>query len=350
MAHGHSPNLPNCEADGFQTQLVLEKNWFGSKVIWHAAQTSFATRDHCDVMVFSGNIRYLSLVPGLRKARRNGVATVLWGHHRAKSGGKAANWIRQKYLFPLADTIVCYSHAVADQIREQPDFRAKTFVAPNAIDQTPVALARQQWLDSPEKLQEFKTEHDLATGPNLLFVSRIKPRNKLEIMLDVLTKVAKKFQHAKAIIVGAHNDEQKRIEKLAQQSGLENRVLFPGAIYDQRQLAPWFLSSDIFLYPSQIGLSLFHAFGYGLPVVAGEHPENQNPELEALEHGKNGFRFTDGDTAEATDCILQILENEKLRHDMSQHALSTVENRFNIDIMAEHFVRAIRYAAESLQK
>ena len=39
-----------------------------------------------------------------------------------------------------------------------------------------------------------------------------------------------------------------------------------GSIYDEIELAPWFLTADAFVYPENIGLSILHAFGYGLPV------------------------------------------------------------------------------------
>ena len=134
----------------------------------------------------------------MRKAKRNRVATVLWGHHRSKAGGSMANWIRQKILFRLADTVVCYSHAVAEQIRSNSAFKDKTFVAPNAVDQGPIQLAKEHWESQPEKLREFQQKQGIQQGPNLLFVSRIKPRNKLEMMVEVLEQVGREIRKRKS--------------------------------------------------------------------------------------------------------------------------------------------------------
>ena len=51
VIHGESPNLPNCEADGFKTQLALEKNWFGEK-----ARLAFSANQICNagsIVMFS---------------------------------------------------------------------------------------------------------------------------------------------------------------------------------------------------------------------------------------------------------------------------------------------------------
>lgn len=347
VIHGKLASLPNSDPDGFASSEVLEKSWFGSKILWHSVQWTAASKKQCDVLVLSANPRYLSLLLGLLRARLSGVAVILWGHHRSKSDGGLVEFLRNKVLFKLATSVVCYSHQVADTIRQIPEFSEKTFVAPNAVDQTAVRDAKGVW--NEEALSEFKVGHGLSEGPVLLFVSRIKPRNKVGQILDVLHKLQEKYPSAKAVIVGAHDEEQRRVAGKAQEMNLSKSVLFPGAIYDEEKLAPWFLSADVYLYPAQIGLSLFHSFGYGLPVVAGVHPHEQNPELEALEHGVNGFRFEDDDVEGATRCVLELIEDKALKETMQDSALETVEKRFNTKIMAACFADAIRKSYQSLK-
>ncbi len=349
VVHGQSADIPNCEGDGFVTEEIDE--WdiplARRRILWHHAQLTLATRKNCDVLVFSGNLRYGSLLPGLLRARRNRIATVLWGHHYGKSAGLLSESVRKQIYFRLADSILCYSHDVANAIRLSPALAAKTFVAPNALDQRSITDAKLHWSNQPELLEEFRIRNQLGTGPHLLFVSRIKPRNNLAILLETLSKIRLEFPNASATIIGAPNDEQRRIERLAVDRGLAGAVRFPGAIYAEAELAPWFLTADAFLYPSQIGLSLFHAFGYGLPVVAGVHQRLNNPEVEALRDGVNGFRFVDGDSDQAADRTLQIVRNPGLRIQMSRNAMGTVRNEFNIELMAQNFLDAIMFAARA---
>ena len=349
VVHGLSPGIPNCESNGFQTEQVLERPLplVKGKALWHQPQISLATRAHSDVLVYSGNMRYASLLPGLLRAKSNGVASVLWGHHYSKSGGSLTRHVREKLFFGLSDCILCYSQEVAARIRKNRRFSEKTFVAPNSVEQEPIQKSRQHWLQRPDQLKQFQEKHGVARGPNLLFVSRIKPRNKLEILVEALHEVKKSYPGATAIVVGTKNEEQRRIKALAKKLGVDSAVIFTGAIYDELQLAPWFLSSDVFVYPAQIGLSLFHAFGYGLPVIAGVHETRRNPELEALKHGENGLLFDEEQPAQAAEAILKVLVNPELKSRLSNGAMNTVKDHFNMKIMAANFLEAILYAAQT---
>ena len=57
------------------------------------------------------------------------------------------------------------------------------------------------------------------------------------------------------------------LQSIAEELDVEQYVRWLGSIYDEAQLAPWFLTADAFVYPGAIGLSVLHAMGYGLPVV-----------------------------------------------------------------------------------
>ncbi len=348
VVHGEKNDLPNAAAEGFTAirRLEFRPPLVGNLITWHSAQTGLARRGESDVLVLSANIRYASLLPALLRARKNGVATVLWGHHQAKRGGSLAEWLRRGILFRLADAVLCYSDEVAESIRTRERFANKVFVAANSLDQQPIEAARVFWAREPRRLAEFRKEHAI-TSPNLLFVSRIKPRNKLDTLVDVLARLKEKYPEATATIVGAHNDEQERIADLANERGVGDRVCFPGAIYDERELAPWFLSADVFFYPAQIGLSIFHAFGYGLPVIAGFAKNRANPEIEALDHGVNGYRFPEGDSQAAWERVEQLLSNNERRRTMSENSTRIVREKFNIPNMARQFVEAIEFAHRS---
>ena len=119
--------------------------------------------------------------------------------------------------------------------------------------------------------------------------------------------------------------------------------MMPGPIYDQMQLAPWFLNAEVFCYPQNIGLSLLHAFGYGLPVVTADRVEAQNPEIAALEHGKNGLTYAHGDADALAAALRQLLDQAPLRQEMSGRAEQTVREDFTIERMVDGMEAAVRY-------
>jgi len=347
VVHGEEPNLPNVAADGFAAEECLECNprWLGGRLRWHSAQTRLAVRKQCDVLVLSSNLRYASLIPALVKARLSGVATVLWGHHRSQTGGGTADWLRRRVLFRLGDCVLCYSEHLAESIRSEISEPRKVFTAPNSVDQEPIRRAKEKWLAERERLAAFREEKGIGGGPNLLFVSRIKPRNKLDVLLKVLYNLRKQYPSATASIVGSANDERDRVERRCEELGLRESVIFPGAIYDEDQLAPWFLSADVFIYPALIGLSIFHAFGYGLPVIAGYSERRVNPEFAALSPDYNGFSFPDDDVEQATQSVLRVINDRGLRERLSRGAVQTVSEEFNMERMAANFTEAILFAA-----
>ena len=132
-----------------------------------------------------------------------------------------------------------------------------------------------------------------------------------------------------------------RLRALADELDIANRVRFLGPIYDEQTVAPWFLTAKAFCYPSNIGLSLHHAMGYGLPVITGDNPDVQNPEFEALHDGKNRLLFSDGDTKDLAAKIEQLLNNPELSKKLGAEAHATVTTRYDVPQMVQGFVHAI---------
>jgi glycosyltransferase involved in cell wall biosynthesis len=112
-------------------------------------------------------------------------------------------------------------------------------------------------------------------------------------------------------------------------------------------LAPWFLSADVVCYPANMGLSLLHAFWYGVPVVTHTKLDIQGPEVFAFEHGVNGLSYELNNLASLVDSLRQLLTDDAKRKEMSQAARRTVEGRFTIPRMVDGLEAAIRYAYNS---
>ena len=68
-------------------------------------------------------------------------------------------------------------------------------------------------------------------------------------------------------------------------------------------IIPYFQNSDIFVYPGGIGLSLVHAYSFGLPVITTDNMDVHGPEIELLKQGVNGDFFTDNDSIDLANKI-----------------------------------------------
>jgi glycosyltransferase involved in cell wall biosynthesis len=135
------------------------------------------------------------------------------------------------------------------------------------------------------------------------------------------------------------------LRALASALGVDAQLRWLGAIYEEAELAPWFLTASALVYPGSIGLSLLHAFGYGLPVITHDRLRQQNPEIAALIPGVNGLLHARGDAQGLAACADALLAGRALRALMSAAALHTVSETYGMPGMVRRFHAAIQAAA-----
>lgn len=340
LVFAESPVIPNVEPEGFNAEFSPIKSIKTplGRFLWHPAQMRYAKSQHCDTLILSWDVHYLSLIPAIIKARRNGVRTVLWGHGYSKTESKLRRQIRD-CIGRMADAILLYDQQTANRLIARGFAPDKVFVAPNAIDQSAIQAARQDWLSHTDKLNKFKHDNGLDAGPVILFVSRLDPDNRLDLLIDALALSSGNLPNAQLIIIGKGDEEKHKLMALAKKRDLSNRVRFLGAIYEESKLAPWFLCADAFCYPANIGLSILHAFGYGLPVITSDKSKAQNPEVVALQSGINGWTYADGNAHALAKTLANTLTDTVLQQKMCKAATETAKV-YSIKAMADGFVAA----------
>ena len=311
---------------------------------WHWPQCKLATKKYSDVLIMTWNVQYLTLVPAIMRAKANGVKTILWGHGYSKNESKWKSWIRSS-VGKLADALLFYNQSTADYFVEHGFNKKRIFVAPNSLDQTEIQACRQHWLSDARLLDDFRRENKIP-GPNILFVSRLHPQNRLELLIDAVARMKTDYPTISVNVIGNGEQEQQRIKQLAGEAGLADNVRFLGAIYEETNIAPWFLTADVFCYPANIGLSLLHAFGYGVPVITSDDTKSQNPEIDAFNDSENGLFFRHGSSEDLENRLRIIIDDRSLNEKMSRHARSTVLERFNVKTMVDGMENAIRFCAE----
>jgi glycosyltransferase involved in cell wall biosynthesis len=178
----------------------------------------------------------------------------------------------------------------------------------------------------------------------ILFVSRLHPDNRVDLLIQATAVLARELPNLKTVIIGNGEEERARLGALAREAAIADNVVFENGIYDELKLAPWMMSASVFCYPANIGLSLIHALWYGLPIVTSDHLAIQNPEVVALENGVNGLTYEHNDVNSLVESLRKILTNDELRTTMSQAARHGVESNHTIPRMVDGLEAAIRYA------
>lgn len=347
VVYGSAPDAPaNAEPQGFRGSFWPIRSFLGGRFLWHAAAWAYASRRRADVLILSWNVRFLSLIPTLLRAKSTGVKTILWGHGYSK---REAGWrlsFRER-VAGLADAVLFYNSDAAERFlkRSGCDPR-RVHVAPNSLDQTPIREARDFWIGRPRELENFRAKNHLSTGPAILFVSRLLPENRLDVLVEAVAQLRTEFPTLQLVLIG-HGDVVEPLRLLAGALGIGGGVQFHGPIYDEMDLAPWFLTADVFCYPANMGLSILHAFGYGLPVVAGDRAESHGPEIEALRPGENGLTFRDEDPQALGAVLRELFRHPETREQLSRGALATVNERFALERMIDGMVGAIGHTLRS---
>lgn len=316
---------------------------FGRPLRWHSVQWRAATRRSCDVLILLWNLNFLSLVPALVRARLAGVPLILWGHGYSKCEAAWRAWSRRQ-VARLADAVLFYDHVTAERYARSGFDTRRIFVAQNALDQRAIRSARAEWLAQPARLEAFRVEHGLVPARTLLYVSRLEHANRVDLLLRAAARLAARHADLKVVIVG-DGAARLNLAGLAEALNIKDRVIMPGAIYEERALAPWFLSAAMFCYPANVGLSLLHAFGYGLPVVTSDRRPAHNPEIHALEAGVNGELFEDGNAESLAAVLDALLADDSRRRRLGEAARRTVESEHSMETMLRGFREAIAFCA-----
>ena len=341
VVHGLLPQFDHQQGDGFEVETsALVKARFGPIPVYlDRAQWTMATSGQFDVVIYVWNAQYLWLWPSLLAAKWKGVPTILWGHGYSKRESFSRRWARE-LLTRLATSVLVYDRDTAAKLRQRFKYlHERVFYASNAIDQEAIASARVDRSDA--KLKDFCRTHSLDPSATILFVSRYDPANRLDLLLESASQLVKRHPTLKVVIIGKGNTNNAELQTMVQRLNLTTHVLIQPAVYNEQQLALWFGAATMFCYPANIGLSVLHAFGYGVPVITHNDRSSQNPEFINLQHDRNGLLYESGSSESLQQAIDILIDDPRKRNRLSQGALQTAAE-VNISAMVEGFSRSIR--------
>ena len=337
----------NATPDGFAATLGPRRvlRALGHPIYWQPAQLASVDRRIADVVSFDWDVHYASLVPALLKAKRHGVATILWGHGTSRNDGSWKAWPRQS-LARLADVLVTYAEPARQRYLAAGWPVTRVFCAPNAIDQSPIQTAyaalREAGEDESRVIAAARQRLALpAAGPVLLFVSRLDAIRRLDVLIDAAALVTSRWPGVAVAIVGA-GGERGSIEAHAARVGVH--AILAGAVYEERALADWYAAADVVVHPAGLGLSVYHAMGHGRPIVTGDDPFAHGPEATAVIDGETGFRFAHNDARACADAIARLLDDSTLRARLGTNARARATREHTMDAMVSAFEAAIRAA------
>jgi glycosyltransferase involved in cell wall biosynthesis len=317
--------------------------FFRNQLIWQRKLKLDPDMGEGDVLVVSGNLRFISNIKLIWKAKRKRVSVVWWGHGFSKRRNRFKDAIN-RIVMHFIDVRLLYTDKEVEEYKRLGFSANKLFATNNALDQEPIRKAKAAW--GTDKLKEFQHRENIEGKDILLFCGRRTKSVSLEVVFAALAQLREKNDNYLFVIIGP-DDSGGVLGEKARELGVEDCIRWLGPMYNQHDLAPWFLSACCFVFPGAIGLSLLHAFFYALPVIVPDC--THNPEIAAFSDGENGLFYKDGNVDDLRDKITTITDHQEYHKKLSAKALQVVENDYNMNAMANRYVEAIIAAANRFQ-
>lgn len=169
--------------------------------------------------------------------------------------------------------------------------------------------------------QKINTKYNIPDKPILLYAGRVDPEKHIEEILQAVAIASKKIDFC-FVIVGK-GISKKSLEKLVDELGINENVIFTGFVSDE-DLPYFFKLSRCFIIASiaeLLSLVTLQAMASGLPIIAVK----AGALVELVKDKLNGYLYNEGDLPAMVQYIENILTNDILYEEMSKKSLEFVQ-------------------------
>ena len=116
----------------------------------------------------------------------------------------------------------------------------------------------------------FKVGDTIIDKPYVRITNRHEPQKKFEYVIEALSRIGSDVPAATLVIPGPFTPHTPKLIAVAEELGLEERVLFLGQI-SEADLQRLYREAAVYCYPApeaDLGMGVIEAMAWGVPVVA----------------------------------------------------------------------------------
>lgn len=164
-------------------------------------------------------------------------------------------------------------------------------------------------------------------------VSRLVSYKRIDLLIKALSIIKAKNSQVKLVIVG-EGPEKASLKKLAKDLEVDNLTDWRSNI-SREELAKTLKSSHLFCLPSEVegfGMVVLESGCCGLPYIISDIPVL----LEITKDARGGLVFRRGDENDLSEKILDLIEDDKKRNQLSKEAYKLASS-YSWDKIAEQF-------------
>jgi phosphatidylinositol alpha-mannosyltransferase len=165
----------------------------------------------------------------------------------------------------------------------------------------------------------------LRRGPRLLFLGRLEPRNGLNVLLEAMPQILRRFPNA-VLTVAGDGPWRGYYERRARALGLggDGRVRFVGRVFHERPLL--YAAADLYLCPTtraSFGVTLLESMACGTPMVLADNVGFRS----VVREGREAVFLTDQRPAVWADAVVGLVADVERRTAMAEFAWPLVARR-----------------------
>ena len=285
-----------------------------------------------DVVIFMDDLHALSycLLPfGPRKFK-----TISWGF------GLRASYTR------LYDVDRCHTFLdkVSQVVNESCDAiifymeKAKEFWRGTSFDMGKVFVA-------PNTTAVESIEIEPLRKKNLLFVGTLYEKKGIMALLQAYQSALCQSNNLPMLHIVGDGVDAEKLKQYVSNNGLSNRVIFHGAIYDEKKLAQHFRDALLCISPHQAGLSVPKSMGYGVPFVTLRDAITGGEKYH-ITHGETGVFYEQDE--DLVSIILDAASSPEKYVKLGVNAKAYYDNTATPKHMAQGAIDAINFVLNRL--
>ncbi len=179
-------------------------------------------------------------------------------------------------------------------------------IPPHRVQILPCVVDGTRFTPGP-KPPELLAKYGLKDALVLMSVARLWSGDiykGVDVTIRALPQIVRAFPTIKYLIIG-RGDDRPRLESLAQELGVGDRVVFAGFVPTEN-LVEHYRLADVYVMPSQEGFGIVYleAMACGVPVVSGDADGSADP----LQDAKLGWRVPHRDPHAVARACIEILQ------------------------------------------
>ena len=215
----------------------------------------------------------------------------------------------------------------------------------NAVDTLQIDREKVHVIPMGVDLQQrFVPPHRPRCGKKLLFVGRLVEKKGLTYLIDAMLLILAKHPEARLTVIG-EGPEKKRLLQRVSELGIEDRVIFKGAITNAF-LPGYYQDSDIVVFPSIVansgdregfGLVLVEALGCACAAVVTDLPAMR----DIVEDGRNALVVRQKDTRQIADAVIRLLDDPLHCQKLGEAGRFAVLGKFDWSVIAAQYANLI---------